>query len=308
MNIEEFLKKFQELRDKSPHLFSTSLDNENCTYTWAIAYSKNCYYVFTGGWVEDSYYSEFLVKCKNCVDCLKVEGCELCYECTECYQCYNSDFLLNCNATRDSQYCYGLRDCSNCFLSSNQRHKSYLFKNRQCNKAEYEELVSDYKKTHTPAQIYGEWMQVVATAIRINLNLLNSENCLGDHISNSKNVYYSFDIVRGEDYIYCEEAGYGRDSCDVYVSGEGELLYECVGVAKKSYNCSFCIGCITCVNCEFCETCYNLNDCFGCFYLKGKRNYILNKPYTEENYKQEVADLKKKLIYAGKYHLGLFLA
>lgn len=308
MQPEEFLKKFYELRDKCPHPFSTSQDNENCLYTDTIAYSKNCYWVFTGGWAEDCYYGEFLVKCKDCVDCLKIEQSELCYECTDCYQCYNSSFLLNCNATRDSEYCFGVRDCTHCFLSSNQHHKSFLFKNQQYSQEEYQILVKNYKKAHSPIQLYKEFMNLADAAIRINLNIIHSENCLGNNISNSKNIYQGFDIVRGEDYLYCEEAGYGKDCCDVSIGGEGELYYECVGIVKKSYNCSFCISCVTCVNCELCQTCYNLNDCFGCFYLKGKKFHILNQPYSPEEYKKERDSLRKALIESRRFTLDLFIA
>jgi hypothetical protein len=305
MNLTEFFKKFYELRDTSPRIFSTSMGNENSLYTEALAYSKNCYYVFTGGWDEDCYYGETLVKCKNCVDCIKAEGCELCYQCTDCYQCYNSNFLSDCRSTRDSEYCFGLKDCTNCFLSSNQRKKSFIFKNKQYIKEKYMELVEEYKKTYTPSQLYNEFLLISRNAVRVNLKMINSEDCIGNDISNSKNIYYSFDIVDGQDYLYSEEAGFGKDCCDVYIGGKGELLYECVGVVKNSYNCSFCYGCVTCVNCEFCQSCYNTSDCFACFYLKGKKFHILNVAYKPEVYKKEVDSIKEALFAAGKYNLNL---
>lgn len=307
MNLELFLKKFYELRDKSPRLFSTTIECENCLYTQTLAYSKNCYYVFTGGWDQDCYYGEFLVKCKNCVDSLKIEACELCYECTDCYQCYNSNFLLNCSSVQDSEYSYGLRDCHHCFLSNNQRHKSFVFKNRQVTKEEYESLVREYKVTHSLDLLYREFMHVCASAIRVNLEILNSENCIGNYISHSKNVYHSFDIIHGEDYLYSEEAGYGKDCCDILIGGQGELNYECVGIAKQSYNCSFCMNCITCVNCELCQTCFNLNDCFGCVYLKGKKFHILNEPYSPEEFKKEKDALRKALIESRQFSLDLYI-
>lgn len=307
MNLETFLKKFRTLRDASPHLFSSSMQNENCLYTDAIAYSKNCYYLFTGGWAEDCYYGEFLVKCKDCVDSLKVEGCELCYECVDCSQCSRSAFLLNCNTTHDSEYCFSLRDCHDCFLSSNQHHKSYLFKNRQYGKEQYLDLVSAHKKAHSARELYVGWRALCDSAIRINLTLLSSENCIGNNISNSKDCYHSFDIVNGEGYLYSEEAGYGRDSCDVCISGEGELQYECIDVVSGSYNCSFCISAVTCVNCELCSGVYNLTDCFGCFYLKGKRFYILNEAYTPEEYARTKGALRSALIEAKSLSLDLFL-
>ena len=307
MTIETFLKQFYALRNKSPHLFSTSLENENSLYTEALAYSKNCYCVFTGGWAQDCYYSEFLIKDKDCVDCLKIEQSELCYECTDCYQCYNGDFLRNCNSTRDSRYCFGLKNCANCFLSSNQRHTSYVFKNKRYSKEKYETLVEAYCKARSPEQVYCEFIDMARAAVRINLEIINSENCLGNNISNSKNVYYGFDIVNGEDYFYAEEAGFGRDCCDIYVAGEGELFYECVGVVKKSYNCSMCINCVTCVNCELCQTCYNLNDCFGCFYMQGKKFHILNQPYSAEEFKKERNALRKGLIQSRQFNLDMFI-
>lgn len=305
MTLETFLKKFRELRNNCPRLFSATRDSENCLYTEDLAYSKNCYYVFAGGWAEDSYYGELLVGAKNCVDCLKIEQCELCYECVDCVSCYNGNFLVNCMNTHDSQYSFWLRDCGYCFLSNNQSHKKFLFKNKQCTKEEYFALVNDYKKKHSTKELYAEFLALLKTTPRINLYIVNSENCLGNYISYSKNVYYGFDVVKGQDYLYSIESGYGRDCCDIYVTGEGELMYECVDVSKGCYNCSFCVSCVTCVNCEFCLIGYNLSDCFGCCYLKDKRYYILNTPYAPEEYKKEIAALKKSLREAGMYDFGL---
>ncbi len=307
MQADEFVKKFRALNASSPRVFSTTRDSENCLYTEALAYSKNCYYVVLGGWAEDCYCGDFVLKCRDCVDFLKIEGCELCYECVDCYQCYNGDFLLNCNAVRDSQYCFGLKDCTNSFLSSNQHHKSFLFKNEQCIPEEFHARVAEYKKSHSPEELYREFLTRSRDAIRISTNIINSEDCVGDYITDSKSAYWCFDVARGRDYFYSQESGYGHDSCDVLFTGEGELLYECIDVTKKSYNCSFCISCTTCVNFEFCVTCYDSSDCFGCVYIKGGRYMILNTKYGAEAYHQEVTALKKALLNAGVYNLGLLV-
>lgn len=110
MDLQVFLDIFQDLLQSAPRMCTPSGLNENCPYTYELAYSKNCYQIFIGGWVEDSYYNEFIIKCRDCVDGLKIIGCESCYECVDCENCYNSNFLVNCKNTRDSEFCYGLQD------------------------------------------------------------------------------------------------------------------------------------------------------------------------------------------------------
>ncbi|KKQ71287.1 MAG: hypothetical protein UT33_C0010G0011 [Candidatus Peregrinibacteria bacterium GW2011_GWC2_39_14] len=306
MQIDYFLKTFKGLRDNSPHVSSASADNENCLYTYSLAYSKNAYCIFLGGWVQDCYYGEFLVKCQDCVDCVKIEQSTLCYECVECGQCYSSNYLLKCNSTQDSEYCINLRNCTHCFLSGNIHHASYVFKNKKYSKKRYEELVDAYKKEKTIQRLYDEWLDLCEKTPRINLLMTQCENCLGDNISFSKDVYAGFDLVKAENFLYSEEGGYGKDCCDTLIATD-ELHYECFGVTKNSYNCNFCVELTTCVNCEFCYSCYDCSDCFGCVYLKGKKFYILDKPYTEEDYKNEVELLKKNLKTAGFYSFDLMV-
>lgn len=304
MQTDQFIRTFEGLKNHSPHLFSTSRDNENSLYTEGIAYSKNAYYLFYGGWVQDCYYGEFLIKCQDCVDCFKIEQSSLCYECTECIQCYNSNYLLKCTSVQDSEYCIGLRNCSHCFLSGNFQHASYRFKNKQYSKNEYEQLVSAYKEEKSDQQLYDEWQELCRATPRISLAMIQCENCLGNDLSFSKNVYTGFDLVNAEDFLYSEEGGFGKDCCDTFLA-TGELHYECYGVTKNSYNCNFCVGLTTCVNCEFCTRCYDCSDCFGCVYLKGKKFYILNKPYSAEDYKRETKSLKSALKTAKLYGFNL---
>lgn len=300
MNLKFFIDKFRDLKLKSPRLFSSSRDNENCYYTDSIAYSKNCFYSFIGGWAEDCYYVYFVLKSKDCVDCTKIDQCELCYECIDCFQSYNLNFSQNCRMSRDSEYCYGLVDCHHCFLSSNLRHASYVFQNKKFSKSEYEEKLEVYKKFHTQEQLYNEFLFFLGSPIRINIQQINCEDCIGSELTNCKNVYHGFDLAMAEDFLYSEEGGYGKDCCDTFIT-TGELNYECYGVTKNSYNCNFCIDLTTCVDCEFCITGFNLHNCFGCCYLKDKKFYILNEPHSSEDYKKTVFDLKKQLLNVNLY-------
>ncbi len=58
---------------------------------------------------------------------------------------------------------------------------------------------------------------------------------------------------------------------------------------------------------EFCAYGRNLKNCFGCVYMENKEYHILNKPYSPEDYEKEVAKIKKELMDAGKYNMGLYL-
>jgi hypothetical protein len=52
---------------------------------------------------------------------------------------------------------------------------------------------------------------------------------------------------------------------------------------------------------EYCELIANSKNCFGCVGLNHKEFYILNQPYSREDYFKRVAEIKDQLKREGSY-------
>ena len=97
-----------------------------------------------------------------------------------------------------------------------------------------------------------------------------------------------------------------KDSVDCMFTDGAELSYECFSYGLASYNCNFSNYLRTSNDLEYCELCFSCKYCFGCIGLQHKEYYILNKPYSPEEYHKKVAEIKASLreegLY-GNYHL-----
>lgn len=119
------------------------------------------------------------------------------------------------------------------------------------------------------------------------------ENCaFGDYLYRSKNIYLSWFISDGEDCFYSEYIAKGRDCVDCNYLTASELCYECVDCLGL-YNCSYLQDCGNCSESDYCLDCLNCKNCFGCFGLRHRQFCVFNKTYTESEYKEKVAELKK---------------
>lgn len=291
-----FLADYQKLFDSCPHPCFSQVKVENCAYADFIEGGKNCYYVFDAGEVEDVYYSEWIGYSKDCSDCSHVLNCELCYECVDSTECYNSENLIDCKNVRDSAFCYGCAQCSDCFMCSGLRNKKYCVENKELSKGEYEKVVSEMK-LFSREELFNKLMTLSADTPRKNLYLVQCENCIGDFVHYSKDIYYGFGVYNERDGCYIFDFGsfaQGADNFDCYKGGDDQLCYECAYVSY-CFNCDYLFCCDHCSDCFYCTECSNCKNCFGCTYLKHKQFYILNEPYTEKEYFEKISELRKEI-------------
>lgn len=140
---------------------------------------------------------------------------------------------------------------------------------------------------------YAEFQKLVFTHPHNALHSRGAQNCeFGDYIFRSKNTYLSYFINESQDCYYADYLVGCRDCVDSAYLSSSELCYECIDCSQL-YNCSFLQDCHNCSACEFCFDCINCKDCFGSFGLRNQRFCIFNKSYTEENYREKVAELRK---------------
>lgn len=134
--------------------------------------------------------------------------------------------------------------------------------------------------------------------------ILSSENVIGNHITNSHNVYEGYDINDTENSKYVQWLyGNVRDCYDCYSYGNGlERSYECGANGGDS---SDLISCYTVWKNShkvyYSFFCYQCEDCFGCVGLKNKQYCVFNKQYSKEEYTIVVRKIIDNMIRDGEW-------
>ena len=304
-----FLNDFQKLRESVPHPPMLTINNENADYCPYNTNSKGCYLLVGHNSDEDCFYGYWVGFSKDCVDCSFIEYSTLCYECVDVKNSYNCNFSHDIRDCVDCDFCYDCVGCSDCMFCVNLRRKCYCIFNKQYTKDEYEKNVVKIKEMAESGAFGGsvnmenlitQYEKFKISQPHICVQGYNKEDCLGDHIYNSKNALYSFDVSGMEDCCYVCNSTQSKDIYDVNFCAWAELLYECHSGAKL-YNSSFCDTCWYSQNLEYCEYVFNSHDCFGCVALNHAKYCILNKPYSEVDYFAKVAEIKAEMKRTGEY-------
>src|SRR3989344_1307505 len=139
---------------------------------------------------------------------------------------------------------------------------------------------------------YRELQLKVPRIALLTKNSVNSEYV--NHGSGNKNCYLTFATLDSENVLYSTNAFYARDCMDCYWIDENpELLYECIST-YSSYKCQYGILLNGCAECLYCYDCRGCSNCFMSSNLRNKQFYIRNRPYSKEQYFEELK----------KYHLS----
>jgi hypothetical protein len=301
-----FFEQFKGLLNRVPALAvlnDNGIASVNCPYTNYFALGKNCYMVINSWKVEDCMYSVCLVGAKNVVDsAVLLNGGEHLYHAINVDNSYRSRYVFNSAGLMDCAYCYDCRNCSNCFMSIGLRNKQYCFKNEQYSKEEYEKIVADYKlDTWSGSQrAKEEYEKFVLSYPRKYANIVNSVDCTGDYLTNSKNAKHCYITVRVENSKYFERGDTIRDSYDCLSGGEQELCYESIN-PDNSYMSLFTTYCHKGNNVFYSDSCQSCEYVFGCVGLKNAKYCIFNKEYTKEEYEEKVGQLIKQMQANGEY-------
>lgn len=298
-----FLKQLEELRFKTPRLFNINIGSENSDYCTHSDKNKNCYLLFAANYNQDCFYGSLIVDSRDCVDCMDTEKCELCYNCSDIigsYDCNYSSELKNCS---NCSFCIDCIGCKNCFGCIGLRQKEYYFFNEKLSKAEYEKRLAafDFKDREEVHEAQKKLEELEQKTPRRNLRHTNAEQCLGDRIVNSKNCFYSFGAHECQDCCYLFDCWRTKDCIDMHFSDGSELCYECYSVGLGCYNCNFSNYIRGSSDCEYCELVFNCKNCFGCVGLQNREYYILNKPYSKDEYFRKVAEIKSAMQRDGEY-------
>jgi len=280
---------------------------ENCDYSDTAVKSKNCYYSFGTFYCEDVYYARYSRKCTDCNGLTLCAECEWCTECVDCVKCYSADYCSNCNNCTSTAFCHDCFGCSDCFGCVGLHQKKYHFFNQPLEQSEYEKRRQELnlQDANHRALVMQKIEELRKAKPNLGIHQFQTEDCIGDHMTESKNCVYCFDVFASEDCYYNVEANANNNCCDLTVCFETEWSYQCIQ-SPLCYGCNFLMHMDNSKNCEFCAYGRNLRNCFGCVYLADKEYHILNQPVDLEKYEEQVARIKRELIENGQYNLGLY--
>ncbi len=303
----EQLKTLSIKVPKSATYSSPSLGpNINSEYANFAGANKDCYLCFNTSHGENCAYSRGLANCRDTFDAYYTNETERAYECINTQnsagiawgqnilECLDSWLLLNCASVQ------------NCFGCVNLRHKSYYFFNEPLSRDEWKkrvgEIAGSYSKIEEAKKRFAE--HALKFPRRENNNL-KSVGSSGDFIFESKNCVLCFEVSQSEDIRHCFSTRSAKDCFDLLGHGRNaELMLEGVGIGLGAR----VIGSWWAENCQDIEYSFAMRSseyCFGCDGIKNGKYAILNKKYSEEEYKkiraQIIEELKSKNLY------GLFM-
>src|SRR3989344_3843991 len=118
--------------------------------------------------------------------------------------------------------------------------------------------------------------------------LINSD--YANHLGSCKNCYLIFNADFNENVAYSTVVIRTKDSMDVHLCADSQLMYDCVNV--NSYNCAFSHTIAQSTDILFSRYIIGSNNCFGCVNLRGKSYYIFNEPYSKEEYFKKIKEFK----------------
>jgi hypothetical protein len=294
-----FFDQYKKLSNKIPRNALEGYQNENSpfsNYTWV---SKNVYLSPTTMYSENVTNSFFITYSKDILDSSIIEKSNFCYNLIYGKNSSNIFFSKNVKSCIDSFFLFDCINCNNCFMSSNLRNKSNVFRNVQLTPEEYRNKLKEVNLSNFSLlkDLQKEYESLKNNSIVKFSNLEKSENATGDNISNSKNVVNCFDVSNCENVKYVAQAQFIKDSMDLYGAGDqGQFIYEVVNGGFHDSNVYFSSHSYEGMfNVIYTEFCFNSQNIFGCIGLKNKQYCILNKQYSKEEYFEMVEKIKKHM-------------
>jgi len=287
---KDFFTQYKTLHSLVPKKAIYGIMNENSDYTSDCTHCKNCYLLYASDYCVDSSYG-LMQNSKDSLDCNECAYLQNCYECLDCDNLYSVRFAQNSSNCNNCSYIYECKDCSDCYLCSNLIWKKYCILNKQYTKQEYFDELKKYENHEKSQELFKK---VKTEAIKKSRQSINTVECDGNYIYNSKNCFHCFDISETRDSRYVYYGSLGTTDC-MDTSMASLNASKCYNSQCCLENCSNIIGCNFCVNIQnsqYLDNCENCKDCFWCAGLKNKQYCILNKQYT----KQEYEDLVSKII------------
>ena len=297
-----FFEQFKDLQRDVPRWSRIFMNCENSDFTNNCANTRNSYLAFSCHDSEDLYYCVRANRSNNCLDCHTISACEYCSYCIDCDRCNNVHFSQSTENSHDSYYLFDCNGCSDCILCVGLRQAKYRILNKQYSKEEYKKYKRDFlKRLWTGRDKIEIMFEDLKKQIKHrNVQIINSENCRGNFIVNSKNILNGFNISDSQDCINVFHSDRLKNCYDNHYNDKSELCLEC-DTCYEAYNSKFSTYFVSGKNIQYCDQCFFIENCFGCIGLKKRKNMILNQEYSDTDYKIMLNKIRSHMQETGEY-------
>lgn len=146
----------------------------------------------------------------------------------------------------------------------------------------------DYDFSRSFFEQFRELLYTVPLFSKSVIGNINSDYC--DKAGFLKNCYLCFDINYSENCAYAVKGTSLKDSFDTYEAAKSEFCYDSA-ILEENYRVFFSMDCERCTDVWFSKDLTICTNCFGCVNLRNKSYYIFNKPYSKEEYAEELKKL-----------------
>lgn len=289
-----FFEQFAELKLKVPRLAIHNVKAENSDFCNTSAGNKDSYMIFGGDYNEGCMFGILCDKNRYCLDIDYGYNCEVVYYCSDLANCYDCQYVFNSSVCHNCYFCEECSGCSECILCFNLKNKSYCIENKQYSKEEYMELKSGLitGRFRDMQALFGRFLKERIKPVKKYAHIVACQDCSGEYIVNSKNCTKCFDVSMSED---CREIIYGAEIkdcflCDMMGIGS-ELCYNDTSIFNSHHAC-FSFWVISSSDVYYSDFCLNSHDLFGCVGINHGEFCILNKQYSEKDYRE----MKQKII------------
>lgn len=287
-----FFLQWRELFNHVPH---PAVFNNKCTtsaYCNHVGELNNCYLVFATWTAENVSYSHQVQRCRDSFDISAGSGSELVYEIIGGDHLYNVQFAQDCTQARDSMFLYDCQNVHDCFGCTNLRNKSFCFFNEQLDERTYQQrlLEIDTGSYAQLQQLKQRFITLKLKALHRYAHTVNSPDSTGENLVGVSNSQYIFDgKLDIANCRYLANTLQITDSRDGYgIGAHADLLYEGVDFGVDASHMAFGIVVWGGRDVFYSYNCNNCTDCFGCIGLRNAHYCILNKQYSEKEYKKLV--------------------
>lgn len=297
-----FFEQFAELQASVPHPHSSGLNNFNCDWSDDVWNCKNCYLSRSMEGCEDLTYCYRTLESRNSIDLTYCFNTESSYDCMYCFKCFNVYYSFNSRDCIDSFFLADCRNCISCFMCWNLRNKQYCIFNKQYTKEEYSEKLKEFR-TNSYSEIEKlkkEFARTIREVVvhRENFNI-QAVNSAGNFLDKVKNCHNTFFVSESENTRHTFRGWKIKDVIDCVGSiAEKSALSVMDGYIYDTVVTSHCGNCRYIYYSEYCEDC---DYCFGCVGIRKKKYCILNKQYTEEEYKTLIVKIKSDMKKRGEW-------
>ena len=138
---------------------------------------------------------------------------------------------------------------------------------------------------------FEQFAELRKTVPRFNIFNIDTENCeYVNYAPHCKSCYLLFGSWFNEDSLYGQTLNECKSCVDNLFVDKSELCYENID-SNNNYDVQFCQNSGKVIDSYFCFDCQNIQNCIGCWNLRNRSYYILNKPVTKEQFEDE----KKRL-------------